>query len=600
MLEPALQYEALTQVSIVLLFFVLLALWERARPLSVLTRRKWFRWFNNLLLMLCSVAVLRVLMPVLALSVAVFAQQQQWGIINFFDMPLWLKVLCSLVLLDLGMYFRHTMFHVLPLLWRFHRVHHSDPDCDLSTGLRFHPVEVLISTLLKGMIILSLGPPVIAVIIFELTISLMSMFVHSNIRLSSAVEPILRWFFVTPDMHRVHHSSKENETNSNFSFHLSIWDRLFGTYLAEPANGLLKMQTGLENFREDYWQNIKGLLLMPFSTRVRGYAINYRDTKNEDELILARELAQHSEEKARLSSELSSYMKAINEHALVSVTDTRGKIIMANALFSETSGYSDAELIGEDHRIVNSGVHPKSFFTDLWKTISSGRKWHGEICNRAKNGDLYWVDSAIVPNISADGSIDAYVSVRINITERKRQEAELRDANEKLEKISRVDALTQVANRRHFDEMLEYDVNKMRRFNIPLTLIICDIDHFKQLNDTYGHATGDVCLQQVAQCIKSSFLRTSDLVARYGGEEFAIILSNIDKENSIVLAERMRKEVEALVFEVEPQVHITISAGLTTLIPDKSVSATSIIKCADKALYMAKDNGRNNVQYSGA
>ncbi|HED35122.1 MAG TPA: diguanylate cyclase [Gammaproteobacteria bacterium] len=597
MLESVLQYEALAQVSIVLLVFLFLALWERARPLSVLTRRKWPRWFNNLSLMLCGFIILRVLMPALAYNVAVLAQQQQWGIINFIDIPVWLKVLLSLVLLDLGMYFRHTMFHVLPLLWRFHRVHHSDLDCDLSTGLRFHPIEIFISVLLKSMIILALGPPVIAVILFELMIILMSMFVHSNIRLNSMLERGLRWFFVTPGMHRVHHSSKENETNSNFSFHLSVWDRLFGTYLAEPANGLSGMQIGLENFREDYWQNIKGLLLMPFSSRVQGYAINYRDTKNEDELALARELAQHSEEKARLSSELSSYMKAINEHALVSVTDTAGKIVMSNDLFSETSGYSHAELIGKDHRIVNSGVHSKSFFTDLWETISSGRKWHGEICNRAKNGDLYWVDSAIVPNISAEGKIDAYVSVRINITERKRQEEALRDANEKLEKISRVDALTQVANRRHFDEMLEYDVNKMRRFNIPLTLIICDIDHFKKLNDTYGHTTGDMCLQKVAQCIKSSFLRTSDLVARYGGEEFAIILSNIDKGNSIVLVERMRKEVEALVFDVDPQVHITISAGLTTLIPDKDTTVTSIIKQADEALYMAKSKGRNNVQY---
>ncbi|VAW70839.1 Fatty acid hydroxylase family (carotene hydroxylase/sterol desaturase), partial [hydrothermal vent metagenome] len=541
------QYGVLIQVSSVVFVFLLLAWCEGLWPLGVLTRKKWPRWFNNLSLMTCGAVVLRVVIPALALSTAVLAQQQQWGLINYLvDMPVWLKVLLSLVLLDLSLYFRHAMFHVLPLLWRFHRVHHSDLDCDLSTGLRFHPVETIISALLTSVIVISLGPPVIAVILFEVSAGLMLMFVHSNIRLNGQFERVLRWVFVTPEMHRVHHSSKENETNSNFSFNLSLWDRLFGTYLAEPVNGLSKMTIGLDNFREDSWQNIKGLLLMPFSSCVKGYAINYRDTKNEDELALARKLVKNSEEKARLSSELSTYVKAINEHALVSITDTTGKIIMANDLFSETSGYSNAELIGRDHRIIKSGVHPASFFSDLWQTISAGNKWHGEICNRAKNGDLYWVDSAIVPNISAEGKIDAYVSVRIDITELKHNEAELREANQKLEEISRVDALTKIANRRHFDEILEYDMNKMQRFNIPLTLIICDIDNFKQFNDTYGHAAGDVCLQRVAQCIKSSFLRTSDLVARYGGEEFAIILSNISKENSIILADRMRKDVQSL------------------------------------------------------
>jgi len=597
LLDSVFRYEALVQTGIILSAFCSLALWEWAYPARELIQGKWLRWLNNLLLMACGIFMLRLMLPALALGSALLAQQQQWGLINFIDVAVWFKVFLSLVLLDLSMYLKHVMFHVLPLFWRFHRVHHSDLDYDLSTGLRLHPVEILISTLLKSMIILSLGPPVIAVILFEVVFSLMSMFVHSNVHLNRTFEQFFRWFFVTPDMHRVHHSSKENETNSNFSFNLSLWDRVFGTYLAQPENGLSEMEIGLENFREDYWQSFKGLLLMPFSISIKGYAINYRDTKNEDELAFARALAKNSEEKSRLSAELSSYMQAINEHALVSVTNTEGEIIMANELFSKTSGYSIDELIGKDHRIVNSGVHPKAFFAGLWKTISAGNKWHGEICNRAKNGDLYWVDSAIVPNISSEGKIDAYVSVRIDITDLKRHEAELREANQKLEEISRIDALTQVANRRHFDEMLEYDVNKMRRFNIPLTLIICDIDYFKKFNDTYGHATGDVCLQQVAQCIKSSFLRTSDLVARYGGEEFAIILSNITRDNSIVLAERMRKEVETITLDIEPPMRITISVGLTTFVPDKDTSVTSIIRRADKALYMAKDKGRNNVQF---
>jgi len=307
------------------------------------------------------------------------------------------------------------------------------------------------------------------------------------------------------------------------------------------------------------------------------------------------------------NKELTSYMQAIDEHAIVSVADSAGRIIQVNEKFCEISGYKREELLGQDHHIVNSGFHTKKFFIDLWTTISSGKKWHGEICNSGKNGVLYWVDSAIVPVLGSDGKIDRYVSVRINITERRRQAQEinqayleLAEANKQLQHLSRVDGLTQIANRRCFDESFLIEVNKQSHAVAPITLILCDIDCFKNYNDTYGHVAGDVCLQRVAQSINSCFTRADDVVARYGGEEFAVILTGIDIEVAFTLADRMRENVEKLKLEHSASTVVkvvTISVGVTSLIPNKDTSVSTIIEQADKALYMAKEKGRNNVQY---
>jgi len=272
----------------------------------------------------------------------------------------------------------------------------------------------------------ALGAPVLAVILFEITLNFMAMFTHSNIRLNKKFERVLRWFLVTPDMHRVHHFIIENETNSNFSFNISVWDRLFRTYHAEPNDGHLNMRIGLEQLRDQQWQTFSRLIYMPFAMDIKGYAINYRDTKNAEELALAREIAYQSNEKAKLTSELAGYMKAIDQHALVSATDSHGLTIKANDKFCEVSGYTRKELLGHDHNIVNSGLHPASFFSRLWKTINSGKSWQGEICNKSKNGQLYWVDSIIVPIHGVDEKIDRYVSVRLDISERKRGEKALK------------------------------------------------------------------------------------------------------------------------------------------------------------------------------
>lgn len=322
--------------------------------------------------------------------------------------------------------------------------------------------------------------------------------------------------------------------------------------------------------------------------------------KIQQEQLLNKQKLQHA-------AELTSYMKAIDEHAVVSISDIDGVITYINNKFCEITGYSEDELLGQQHSIVNSGIHPKSYFTELWKTISSGEKWHGEICNRAKNGSLYWVDSAIVPMKNENNEILRYISVRIDITDRKQQAAEMKQAldelaltNTKLERISKIDGLTQIANRRCFDETLNNEIGRLSRSHAPLSLIICDIDQFKNFNDNYGHPGGDLCLQQVAKCIESSFSRVSDLVARYGGEEFAVILPNADHDMALLLAEKMRKSVEKLDIELQGSLdntHVTISAGVSTVLTDQNTTATSLLEHADSALYLAKNSGRNNVQF---
>lgn len=600
--------EATIRLNIFLGAFIILALLEWQWPKRALEQKKTKRWLNNISLIVTSTLIVRVIMPTAAVGAAYLAEQHHLGFFNHSDIPFWLQMVIVFIVLDLSVYLQHVFFHVMPIMWRFHRVHHSDLDCDVTTGVRFHPVEILLSIIIKIALILLWGAPVLAVILFEMVLNFMSMFTHSNIRLNEHFECVLRWFFVTPDMHRVHHSVKENETNSNFAFHISIWDRIFGTYKAAPEAGHQAMEIGLEQFRGDECQQFKSLMLMPFYGGMRGYAINYRDTVNERELAQAREISLQIQQKAKLAAELDVYLQAIGEHALVSVTDGDGNIIEANDKFCEVSGYSRNELLGKDHSLVNSGVHDDDFFKEMWSTISSGKKWQGEVCNRAKNGELYWVDSAIIPILDDDGKVERYVSVRVDVSQRKKYELgiekvnrQLTDANIQLEELSRIDGLTGVANRRLFDESLTNYISTMSRAKTNLTLMLCDIDYFKQYNDLYGHQAGDECLQKVAKSIEQNFTRAGDVVARYGGEEFAVILPNVDKETAIMLAERICSNIALLEIEhAKSSVaeRVTISVGVVTVEPDKITSAADVLKQADDALYRAKDAGRNRVEVS--
>ena len=245
------------------LIFILIALWEIRMPRRALTTSKKGRWFNNLSIIAINPVLLRLVFPVLAIGMAQKAQANGWGLLNHFDIPSAITLVVGIVALDLVIYLQHVMFHAVPILWRLHMVHHADLDYDLTTGLRFHPLEIVLSMTLKITIIVALGPPVASVLAFEIILNAMAMFNHGNIKLPSSVDRFLRFFVVTPDMHRVHHSVIIRETNSNYGFNLSIWDRLFGTYLAQPSKGHQDMIIGLSQFRDQRRLTLPWLLILP-------------------------------------------------------------------------------------------------------------------------------------------------------------------------------------------------------------------------------------------------------------------------------------------------------------------------------------------------
>ena len=275
------------EVSIRLGFFFavfgLVALWELLSPRRRLHTSKAIRWANNLGLVFFNSFLLRLVFPAAAVGMAVFANDQGWGLFNYIAAPWWVTVLASILVMDFFIWLQHVMVHAVPALWRLHRVHHADLDFDVTTGARFHPLEILLSMLIKFAAILLLGPPLAAVVIFEVLLNATSMFNHSNVRLPLGLDRLLRVFIVTPDMHRVHHSHYAHETNSNFGFSLSLWDRLFGTYRAQPDDGHENMVIGIDTFRDSKkCIPLYRLLLMPFWGAVTDYAINRRKWDSND------------------------------------------------------------------------------------------------------------------------------------------------------------------------------------------------------------------------------------------------------------------------------------------------------------------------------
>lgn len=256
--------------------FALMAAWELFAPRRVLEVSKPVRWTHNISIAIINVLLVRVLFPSAAVGVAVFAEERGTGLLNMFAIPYPLAFLVSLLALDLTMYLVHLMFHAVPALWRVHRMHHADVDFDVTTGARFHPIQILLAVPIKFAVIFVLGLPVMAVLVFEAVFNALSLFNHANVRIPSTVDRLLRWFLVTPDMHRVHHSVDATETNSNFGFVLPWWDRLFGTYRAEPAAGHERMTIGVDRFRteRDFW--LDRMLLQPFRDDPGPYAINRR------------------------------------------------------------------------------------------------------------------------------------------------------------------------------------------------------------------------------------------------------------------------------------------------------------------------------------
>ncbi len=262
--------------------FIIMAIWEMVAPRRQLIVPKLLRWSNNLALVVLNSVLLRLLFPAAAVGMAFFASEQGWGIFNYYSVPLPVAVIASVIIMDGMIYLQHVMVHAVPTLWRLHRVHHADPDIDVTTGARFHPLEIILSMLIKFSVIIVLGPPVIAVIIFEVLLNATAMFNHSNVRLNLTLDKYLRLFVVTPDMHRVHHSVEPDETNSNFGFNLPWWDRLFGTYREQPRAGHNKMTIGIHQFNqpsEVTW--LHKMLVLPFIGKISEYVINSRYKNNE-------------------------------------------------------------------------------------------------------------------------------------------------------------------------------------------------------------------------------------------------------------------------------------------------------------------------------
>ena len=265
--EFVLVHEQVLRVGVFFVMLVAMATWEFLAPRRELTVSKVKRWTNNLAVLLINSVLVRVLFPAAAVGFAVFAEAHSLGLLRIWEIPQMLAIVAAVVLLDFAIYLQHLVFHALPLLWRLHRVHHADLDFDVTTGTRFHPIEILLSMALKFIAIVTLGPPVLAVLIFETLLNVTAMFNHSNIRLPQKLDEILRAALVTPDMHRVHHSINRVETNSNFGFCFSFWDRLLGTYTRAPALGHVAITLGIPEIRDPKTVvDLKGLLIMPFQT----------------------------------------------------------------------------------------------------------------------------------------------------------------------------------------------------------------------------------------------------------------------------------------------------------------------------------------------
>jgi sterol desaturase/sphingolipid hydroxylase (fatty acid hydroxylase superfamily) len=269
--EPAIRLGAFLGV------FTIMALWEAVAPRRRRTHGRRLRWPNNLGIVMVDTMVLRILFPTAAVGMALLAEQRGWGLMNAAAAPAEVAVPVSVLLLDLAIYLQHVAFHAVPVLWRLHRMHHADLDIDVTTGLRFHPIEIVLSMGIKLAVVTALGAPAVAVLVFEVLLNATSMFNHANLRLPRPVDRALRWILVTPDMHRVHHSVVVAETNSNYGFNLPWWDRLFGTYRDQPAAGHDGMTIGIGRFQtaRDLW--LDRMLLQPFRGDGSGQAADAQE-----------------------------------------------------------------------------------------------------------------------------------------------------------------------------------------------------------------------------------------------------------------------------------------------------------------------------------
>jgi sterol desaturase/sphingolipid hydroxylase (fatty acid hydroxylase superfamily) len=268
------QADGLIRLAAFLGVFASVALWELAAPRRKALYGRHARWPHNLGLLLVDALVVRLVAPGAVIAVALAAEARGWGLLNLFAVPSWVAFPVGIVLLDLVVYFQHVMFHAVPTLWRLHRVHHADLEFDVTTGTRFHPIEILLSLLVKCAAVAAFGTPAIAVLVFEVLLNATAMFNHANASLPAKADRWVRWLVVTPDMHRVHHSILYDESSSNFGFNVPWWDRLFGTYRAQPRLGHDSMTIGVDAFRSAEDLRLDQLLIQPLRNTPGQYPIN--------------------------------------------------------------------------------------------------------------------------------------------------------------------------------------------------------------------------------------------------------------------------------------------------------------------------------------
>ena len=272
-----LSHEALIRLGAFAGILAAMVLWEWLSPRRHQEVRRVRRWPSNLGIVTLNTVVVRLVFPAAAVGTALLAEARGWGLFQVLEAPTWLAIAASVILLDLAIYFQHVLFHAVPVLWRLHRMHHADLEFDVTTGLRFHPIEILLSMGIKLGVVTALGTPAVAVLIFEVLLNATSMFNHGNVWLPAQVDRMLRWIVVTSEMHRVHHSIVPPETNSNFGFNLPWWDRLFGTYRAQPAAGREGMTIGIAQFRDPSELRLDRMLIQPFRDDDRLYPLGRRE-----------------------------------------------------------------------------------------------------------------------------------------------------------------------------------------------------------------------------------------------------------------------------------------------------------------------------------
>ena len=278
MSETLIAYEPLIRLGAFGSILAMMALWELLAPRRSQVVGRMRRWPGNLGIVALDTVLVRLVFPIVAVGMAALAEARGWGLLQVIEAPAWLVIAASVLLLDVAIYLQHALFHAVPVLWRLHRMHHADLEFDVTTGVRFHPVEVVLSMAIKLGVVAALGTPAVAVLIFEVLLNGTSMFNHGNVRLPERLDYVLRWIVVTPEMHRVHHSVVPQETNSNFGFNSPWWDRLFGTYRAQPAAGHEGMTIGIEQFRDPRELRLDRMLIQPFHDDDRFYPLGRRES----------------------------------------------------------------------------------------------------------------------------------------------------------------------------------------------------------------------------------------------------------------------------------------------------------------------------------